>query len=346
MVMGGFVLAAAILVTAVLTLVLPGLLQGARTAAVALCLLLVGGGAGLYALLGTPMALDPVLVRTPTNAQEAVAQLEARLQAEPANVEGWVLLARFRAQGGDWVRARDAMASARAVLPDDHDLMVEHADLMMRAAPDGRFPAEATAMLERVVAAVPTHQRALFYLGAQRYQAGQPAEAVALWERLLPLLDEATAQALLPQLAIARTEAGMPARDYAAELAAGRGGDAAATGTRLAVTIELAPELAARLGDDDVLYVFARAADGAGPPVAARRVPARDFPLRIELSDADALMPTGTLSQQTAVQLAARVSKSGNASAAAGDLVAAPQNVELVAGEAVETTLRIDGVQE
>ncbi|KFN47924.1 tetratricopeptide repeat protein [Arenimonas composti] len=344
--MTAFVLAAAALLALVLVIVLPSLWRGGRTAGLALVLLLAGGGAGLYALLGTPMALDPALVRAPTTAAEAVAQLEARLKAEPANVEGWVLLARFRAQTGDWVAARDAMANARAVLPDDRDLMVEHADLMMRAAPDGRFPAEATAMLEQVVAAVPTHQRALFYLGAQRYQAGQPAEAVALWERLLPLLDEATAQALLPQLAIARTEAGMPARDYAAELAAGRGGDAAATGTRLAVTIELAPELAARLGDDDVLYVFARAADGAGPPVAARRMPARGFPVQLELSDADALMPTGTLSQQTAVQLAARISKSGDAAAAAGDLVAAAQTVELVAGEAVAATLRIDGVQE
>ncbi|WP_158637178.1 tetratricopeptide repeat protein [Arenimonas daejeonensis] len=244
-----------------------------------------------------------------------------------------MLLARSRMAQQQWVKARDAFAKAQALLPDEPDLMVEYADAMMRAAPDGRFPPEAVAMLEKVVAGQPNHQRGLFYLGAQRLQAGEPAQAAELWERLLPTLDPRTAQALRPQLAMAREQAGLPPLEET---------PAVATGPVLEVTVELAPAVAAQLADGDTLFVFARTADGAGPPVAVKRLPARDFPVTLGLSDADSLMPTQKLSTQPQVQLMARVSKSGDAAAAAGDLEAEAQVIEMRDGAKI--TLSIDRV--
>ena len=332
--MTSFVFAALALCALAMAFVLAPLWQQARRTAVVLVLALPLAALGVYALLGVPAALDPVNVKVPESLDEAIVQLERRLADEPASVEGWVLLGRSRMAQERWPEARDAFAKAHALLPDEPDLMVEYADAQMRAAPDGRFPASAVGLLEKVVAGVPTHQRALFYLGAQRLQAGQPADAVAYWERLLPLVDAATAQALSAQLALAREQAGLPpVQDLPA---------AAAASPTLALNIELAPELASQLAPGDTLFVFARTVDGAGLPVAVKRLAASGFPLSVDLSDADGLMPAQKLSMQKQVRLMARVSKSGDAAAATGDLEAEGQVVDVVDG--ARATLRIDRV--
>ena len=322
--MGTFVVAAFVLCV----LVLAPLLLAARRRDGAvpprttgtLALATTAAALGLYLLLGSPAALDPVNVETPDTLEEAIVQLERRLAEEPSSVEGWVLLGRSRMAQEDFAKASAAFAKAAALLPDDPDLAVEYADAQMRASGDGQFPDDATARLERVVAEFPEHQRALFYLGAQRYQAGRPAEAAALWERLLPLVEPSTAAVLRPL---------PPAPD------AGTPDD----GPALAVTITVAPELAAALPPGATLFVFARPVDGAGPPVAAERVAAATFPAEVALSDADSLMPTAKLSQLDRVEVVARLSASGDAAAATGDLESAPQVIAVEAGAKIALTL-------
>lgn len=329
--MQGFVLAFVLMVVLALGLALAPLWRRALGQALALAALLAAGTVALYAGLGTPDALDPRNLRAPESLEEGIAMLERRLADEPGSVEGWVLLARARMSQQQWAQGRDAFARAHALLPDEPDLMVEYADALMRASDDGRFPAEATALLERVVQGQPTHQRGLFYLGAQRLQAGQAAEAAALWERLLPLVQGDTAEALKPQIAAARAQAGLPAPVFDAAVAA--------TGPVLRIRVELDPSVAAARSDGDVLFVFARTADGAGLPVAVKRLPAAAFPVELELSDADGLMPAQKLSGQTRVRLMARLSRSGDAAGASGDLEA--EALALDVADGATATLRL-----
>jgi cytochrome c-type biogenesis protein CcmH len=330
--MTSFLIGAALLVALALAFVLPPLWRGARGSALVLLLALPLLTFGLYQAVGEPDALDPVNVEAPTTLEGAIAQLERRLADEPGSVEGWVLLGRSRMSQQRWTEARDAFAKAYALLPTEPDLMVEYADAQMRAAPDGRFPDSATALLEQVVAGTPTHQRGLFFLGAQRLQSGQPAEAAEVWGRLLPLLDAQTAQALRPQIDQAREQAGLPPLEDVP----------VAAGPTITVTIALAPALAERVGANDILYVFARTADGAGLPVAVKRLPARDFPITLTLSDADGLMPAQKLSMQSEVRVVARISKSGDAGAAPGDLEAAA--IALPVADGASVALLIDRV--
>lgn len=328
-----FVLASLALAALALAFVLPPLWRRARFTALVMVLAIPVAAAGVYAMLGVPAALEPSNVAVPTTLDEAITQLERRLDVEPASVEGWVLLARSRMAQENWTQARDAFAKAYALLPDEPDLMVEYADAQMRAAPDGRFPDSALALLEAVVAGQPTHQRGLFYLGAARLQAGRPADAAALWEQLLPLVDAETAPPLSQQIAMAREQAGLPVLPPA---------PAAAAAPSIELTIEIAPALASQLASGDTLFVFARTVDGAGIPVAVKRLPAAGFPISLSLSDADGLMPAQKLFGQSQVQLMARVSKSGDAAAVAGDLEAQVQVVDVADGAAF--TLLIERV--
>jgi hypothetical protein len=56
--------------------------------------------------------------------------------------------------------------------------------------------------------------------------------------------------------------------------------------------------------------------------VAAKRIEVTRFPIQLELSDADSLMPTAVLSSQEKISLSARVSIKGVADASAGDIEA------------------------
>lgn len=327
--MSGLLIATLVLLAVVLAIVLRPIWKTARAGSLAVALVLVVGTAGLYALYGEPDALDPALVKTPTTLDEAIVQLERRLADEPGSVEGWVLLGRSRAAQERWAEAVQAFSRAQALLPDEPDLMVELADARLRAAGDGRYPPEAVALLERAVQIQPAHQRGLFYLGAHQLQSGNPAEAAAIWERLLPLVEASTAAALRPQIDQARSLAGL--EPLAPE-------EPAAAGPSLRVAVQLDPAVQAQLAPGDTLYVFARTLEG-GLPVAVKRLPATGFPLEVTLSDADGLMPAQKLSQQARVRLLARVSKSGDAGAAPGDLEAGA--IELDVADGATATLVI-----
>jgi cytochrome c-type biogenesis protein CcmH len=55
-------------------------------------------------------------------------------------------------------------------------------------------------------------------------------------------------------------------------------------------------------------------------PLAAKRVRVADLPMDFSLDDTDSLMPNRPLSSAQAIQIEARVSKSGNAMSQPGDL--------------------------
>ncbi|HXE37774.1 MAG TPA: c-type cytochrome biogenesis protein CcmI, partial [Azonexus sp.] len=69
-----------------------------------------------------------------------------------------------------------------------------------------------------------------------------------------------------------------------------------------------------------------------GPPLAVQRFKAADLPVQFKLDDSSAVMPGRTISQVAEVVLSAKVSRSGQAEAQAGDIYGAPLKVKVGAG--------------
>lgn len=351
-----FVISAIALVALALAFVLPLLWRDDRRSALALLLVVPLSTAGLYALFGTPDALDPDNRTMPTDIAEAAAQLERRLERDPDRLDGWVLLGRARQELGrraltagdgdaatvNFEAAAKAFRAAVELAPDEVDLMVETAEAISFANPELSFSAEAVALLDRALAQNPVHERALWFRGIAALQSGDAATAVQRWETLLPLVDEATATALRTQIARAREQADMPPMDPALAGPADAAAPAeAAPGTpgTLTITIEADPTAVAALPPEAVLFIFARDAEAGGPPVAARRLPAARLPLTLTLSDADRLMPTATLSATPRVEVSARFARSGTLTPDAGDLVATP--IVVATANAAPLSLRL-----
>lgn len=269
---------------------------------------------GLYLLFGRPEAIGYVPPPAPQadQAQEleqALAELEAVVRAEPGNPEARIMLARSYMQLGRPAEAQPHFAEALARDAGNAALMVDYAESLFRAGKPDVPDARAREWIDKAIAAEPGNQRARFFRGILLLQAGQAADAAKAWEALLPDLDRRTAQALLPQINLARAQAGQPPLAESALPAA----------MTVQVTVDLDPGLRAATPPGAVLFVFAKRVDGTGPPVAAKRLPVSAFPMQVELSDADSIMPTETLSSQAAFILSARVSASGSAEAGAGD---------------------------
>ena len=95
---------------------------------------------------------------------------------------------------------------------------------------------------------------------------------------------------------------------------------AAAAGVSLKVKVSLAPAVAKKAAPEDVVYIFARAVHGPRMPLAIVRKQVKDLPTTVVLDDSSGMMSDMKLSSVPEVIVIARVTKSGNPSAQAGDL--------------------------
>jgi cytochrome c-type biogenesis protein CcmH len=311
--------------------VLVPLWSRARRTALAVAFMLPLSAIGLYAHVGSPLALDPAnLAAAPTLDQEVDA-LAVRMHTHPDNLEGWALLGRSRKEQQRYAEALDAYAHASKLAPNEPDLMVEGAETMTLADPGHRIGDDALKLLQHAATLDPRNQRALWFLGIYSYQHEKFADAASTWEPLLTLAPEATRPALRKQIDVARAKAGMP--PLPAET------PAAADPALLTVRVDISPALRAKLAPTDTLFVFARAQNGPPMPLAVKRLAAKDFPQTISLADGDGPMPTMRLSQQKTVDVQARVSHAGDALPQSGDFEGAATPAAVGTKETIAITI-------
>lgn len=327
----------------------------ARPWAVGVILTIPALAVAVYLILGTPAGLDPANVKpqpeaghqiTPEQMLAMVAQLAERLEREPGDVQGWMMLGRSYAVMQNFKGAVSTWAKVGARIPDHPDILADWADLLAGAA-GRRFEGDPDRLIARALELDPHHVKALALAGTAAFQRRDFAAASALWERILSNMKpgEEVYGAILGSINEARTKGGMPlltapgaAQPAAMPNGAAQQGSVFADALTLRGEVSLSPELANQAGPDDTVFVFARPAQG-GMPVAALRFRAGDLPTALDFKTAQR-MSQGPLPAQLAV--GARLSKKGSATAGAGDLESAPM---LVAPDAAGVKLVIDRVR-
>ena len=85
-------------------------------------------------------------------------------------------------------------------------------------------------------------------------------------------------------------------------------------------TVTITPALAKKVSPTDTLFIYAQAISGPRAPLAIMRLQAKDLPAAFSLNDKMAMAPAFKLSNFKEVNLLARVSRSGKAMPARGDL--------------------------
>lgn len=336
--MGMFLTLAVVLAVAVAAVLAWPLRVQSRRLAAAVTIAIPVLALCLYALVGTPAGLDPAQREAPRTMADAIARLEAELERDPRQGEGWRLLGRAYREEGRLAEARDAFARAAKLAPEDIGAQLEYAESRAQADPQRRFDAEATALLQRVLALDPAQERARLFLGIAQRQAGQDAQAAATWEPLLATLGPEAAAGLREQIDAAREAAGLPPLP---STGASTQDPPAAGAHAVRVRVALDPDFAARarLDPEASVFVIARVPGGPPMPVAVQKHRLDELPLELTLDDGDSPMPTRTLSALPEVELLARISASGNATPQEGDIASEPVRIALPAQQAVELVL-------
>ncbi|WP_254458310.1 tetratricopeptide repeat protein [Xanthomonas sacchari] len=339
----GISAAAVALAALVFAVVLWPLRGGRRNGALlAVAVLALGvATAALYALVGTPRALQAQNRETPRTLEDGVKQLQAALARDPNRADGWALLGRSQLSLGHAAEAANAFARAVQLAPEQAPLLIEAAEARALADPQRQFDDQALAWLQHALQLAPGSERGAWFLGIAQRQRGQHAAAAATWEALLPRVDAATAAALRPQIDAARAAAGLPALPATGSATAATQEAKAPANTGLTVAVSLDPAFAARvrLRGDASVFVIARVPGGPPMPVAVQKHPLQALPLRVTLRDADSPMPTQKLSDLKQVQVLARLSASGNAMRQDGDLESAAVTVDLPAATPVQLVI-------
>ena len=254
------------------------------------------------------------------------------------------MLARSYKSVGRWDDAERAFTKIGPDLNKSAELLAELAEMLVQK--NNGFDARSRALVQQALRLEPNNMLALFMGGGEAFAGGRHAEAVALWERLLPQLEPGGEDAQMVEASIARARqqsggarapiarsdvlpgAVAPQDDVhrgvgnaakATDKVAGKG-PANATGKSVSGRVELAPALKAQANPDDVVFIFARAVDGPRMPLAARRARVSELPLDFVLDDSQAVMPGANISSAQQVRIEVRISKSGTATPGKGDM--------------------------
>ncbi len=288
----------------------------------------------LYLVIGTPDALGPQ-ARAPAGAEgghpvtreeveKMVADLAVRLEKEPDNVNGWVVLARSYAvmnRHGDAAKAYERVIQ---LVPNDPDLLADYADTLAVTL-GGNLAGKPLELAKRALAVDPAHWKALALVGTEAFNRKDYKAAIAYWEKLKATAPPGSpiAQSIDSSIAEARERGGIKgaaAPPTAVAAAPPAAVAAAPAGGRVAGKVDLSPALKGKVAPTDTVFVFARAAAGPRMPLAILRRQVKDLPLEFALDDSMAMAPNMSLSSFPEVVVGARVSRSGNATPQSGDL--------------------------
>lgn len=293
---------------------------GMRRTALALMLLMPLAAAGLYTWLGTPAALDPAATRAPTqqDVEKMVTDLADRMQKNPGDTKGWVVLARSYRAMGRLPEAEDAFNKIGEGLYQNATLLAEYGDVLATRAM-GNFDGKPMEIVQRALKLEPENPMALSLAATAAYNRNDFAKAVAYWEQLQKIVPPESEDAKWLAQAIEKTReqmAGAPATASDKKAAAPSAAGKAVTGR-----VSLAPALATKVQPTDTVFVFARNPQGSRMPLAVQRAKVSDLPLDFKLDDSTAMSPELKLSSAAEVRVEARISKTGSATPSPGDLI-------------------------
>lgn len=165
-----------------------------------------------YKQLGNPDALDPQ--RTAPRPAVSAAQIEGmvakladRLQANPEDLQGWLMLARsYKALG----RPEDAAAAygkAEKLVLEDASLLADYAEALAMSKGAG-FKGKPRQLIDRALKIDAHNAHALLLAGAAAMEAGNRQEAVGHWEKLLPMVEPGSEIATMLKDSIDRIKQG------------------------------------------------------------------------------------------------------------------------------------------
>jgi cytochrome c-type biogenesis protein CcmH len=318
---------------------------------------------GLYVQFSTGLSLfngEQQTVATAAGARDQLTAedmaeiIEKRLQDNPQDRTGWIMLARVYTLLGHYADASHAYERADDLASISEPQLLAAYAQTLAFANGQQFAGRPTGLLNQALEVDPDNVQALWLAGWAALQREDFTQAVGYWKQLEAVVPADQQEELFENLPeqIAKVErlaqqpspvsnADAEAPNSASILAPGEeaNNSEGAAPAAVNVRVRLAPELADRVSSQDTLFVYAQATDGARMPLALTRHTAAELPISVTLDDRSAMTPAFKLSSKDTVRIKARISKTGDAMPNRGDLLGQSPPVVTRGGGLVSITI-------
>lgn len=304
-----------------------------RGSALLLAVFLPIAAFSLYLQVGDPKAAAQLAQEQPgahgeaggdAQVQAMVDGLARRLEEQPQNLPGWVMLARSYETLERYDAAaqayRQALHEAQRSLIDEEFQAKLWADLAdaLASAHGGDLDGEAGEAISWALKLQPSQPKALALAGSAAVRHGKLQEAQKHWQALLNQLEPGSDMALRVQddLLKLETQASTGSQTITTK-AAGESRSRLSGELRWAAS-QAMPSGSASLAKAQVFVVVR--ADGQSRPVAVLRLPAVSLPIHFTLGPENLLDSAVSLSAFPVLRLQARLSLEGQAMSRTGDV--------------------------
>ncbi|NCP65627.1 MAG: c-type cytochrome biogenesis protein CcmI [Paraglaciecola sp.] len=272
---------------------------------------------------------------TAKDLQDFSLGLRTRLQKEPNDAVGWLLLGRVWAALDRFDMATDAFEKSLAINPNSVGALQSFSQVLIMSNEEGSL-LRAKRVLQHLLSIDTTNINAMGSLAIVATELGDRQLALANWQQLRSILPSDDANYAMVSQRIAELQQANISQ---------AGPTTASTNSEVGgfvITVKLAAALQDKLPKSGTVYVFAQDPSGqVRMPAAVVKIPLSSFPQTIELTENNAMMPSYTLANLQQAKLVARISVDDNVAAAPGELqgeTVAP----FVAGQTSEQTILID----
>lgn len=296
-------------------------LGSTKKTAIGICIFIVLISSGLYFSFGDVYRVAQKNSETPMNqegVEKMVTEFAAKMEKDPSNLQGWVMLARSYRILGRNEDAVKAYERAGSFVDSDPQLLADYADTLAANA-NGNFAGKPLRLINQALKLDPNNLMALWLSGTAAFSTGNYRSAVQTWEKLASQLPPNSEEIKMIEgsIAEARSKGGLAPKATIISSAKTISGQ-----------IELASDLKSKVKQGDTVMVIARQV-GERMPVAVLKIPVAQFPMSFVLNDALAMNPNAPLSKLTEVSIEVRISKTGMAKPETGDLISAAKTIKV-----------------
>ena len=258
---------------------------------------------------------DPIKAELSEQLQQA---LEKRIQQRPENIYYRALLATKAMARGDLQGASDHYRQALEIVPNDGYLLAQYAETQFILA-QNQFTPQVTQAIDRAFASDSSNPTILGLKGIQAFENSHWQLALTYWQAAIQQVEPNTVTANALQAGIASAQSKLQQSQSEVE-----GGISAPT-----VELRISIDPSINYDPEQSVFVALVATSGSPMPLAARKLRAGDLPIKISLSDADAVMVGHNLSSVEEFKAITRLSQSGSATPQSGDWEASSDAVQL-----------------
>ncbi|MBT6692956.1 MAG: c-type cytochrome biogenesis protein CcmI [Porticoccaceae bacterium] len=276
----------------------------------------------IVALMNKMATLETQSTDIPELNQELISTIEGRVKERTSNIYYWVILAQAAIADNNILAASNYFSSALKVEPRDSQLLAQYAETLF-LVDDNKFTQRVRAAVDKAFAADSNNQTVLGLKGIEAFAGKNFELAETYWLGAQSQVNPESAVFKGLQVGIDR------ARDFIAE---NSGSDTDVSQlSEIQVELRIDLSLGAKVPRRPDQRVFIAAVRESGPPMplAAKKILASQLPMRVVLTDKDAIIPGQDLTTEIKIKVIARLSNSGSATPQSGDWEASSESVDL-----------------